>query len=220
MHWVDRGPEPPNLEPVRSTYTPRWVQFYRDGIGTKPTDAHWRNFHSDLRKAFGELCAYCEEFSKGEVDHFRPKSKFPDLVYVWSNWLFSCHDCNNSKREKWPSGGYINPCAESVNDHPEYHFTFDTLTGEILPMASLSSTQRRRAVDMIEELRLNGVHHLKVRQERLKMLAILEAERPAAIMEIEGVRNFFESPYTSLPSITRVWLSEQGYSPTTDAQLL
>ena len=212
MHWVDRGPEPASLEPIRSRYTPRWVQYYRDGVGTKPTDAHWRNYDRDLSLAFRGLCAFCEEFCKGTVDHFRPKSKFPDLVYVWSNWLFSCNDCNNPKHDKWPSGGYIDPCTESVSDYPEYYFTFDTRTGEILPMTDLSSLPRQRASDMIRDLRLNGVHHLQKRQKWLRSLDILEASRPSAITEIEGVRNFLRSPDIDLPSITRVWLSKQGYS--------
>ena len=199
MHWVDRGPEPGSLEPIRSAYTLKWVQYYRDGVGTKPTDSRWRKFHADLRQVFHGFCAYCEELGKGEVDHFRPKSKFPDLVYHWSNWLFTCHDCNNAKGEKWPIGGYIDPCAKSVSDHPEYYFTFDTLTGEILPMKGLSSTRRQKAQEMIEDLQLNRGHHLRERQGQLKMLSALEIHFPSTITEFEEFRNLLRSPGTRLP---------------------
>jgi len=37
----------------------------------------------------------------GQVDHFKPKNQFPDLVYVWSNYVWSCKDCNKLKGEKF-----------------------------------------------------------------------------------------------------------------------
>ena len=132
MHWVDRGPEPQELKAIRSRYTARWVKYYGDGDGSKPGDFLWRRFHVQLRGVFLGLCAYCEECCRGEVEHFRRKSRFPKLVYQWSNWLFVCHDCNHMKGEKWPQGGYVNPCARSQSAWPETFFDFDTLTGEIL----------------------------------------------------------------------------------------
>ena len=212
MHRVERGPEPCRLGPIRVAYTPKWVQYYRHGVGTKPTDSRWREFRPDLEKAFHGLCAYCEEMCKGEVEHFRPKSKFPGLVYCWSNWLFACHDCNCSKLEKWPSGGYINPCTKSANDYPENRFTFDPLTGEILPVEGLNPLRRQQTQDMIKDLQLNGHHHLRKRRARLEILDILEAEFPSSILNVAGFRNLLGSPDSGLLSITRVWLSEQGLS--------
>ena len=29
------------------------------------------------------MCGYCEEETAGEIDHFRPVSKCPSLVYEW-----------------------------------------------------------------------------------------------------------------------------------------
>lgn len=36
----------------------------------------------DVRTVFFGLCAYCEELCKDEVEHFRPKSRFPERVYT------------------------------------------------------------------------------------------------------------------------------------------
>ena len=213
MHWVDRGPEPSSLKPIRYSYTRKWVQHYRNGVEPKPTDSYWRRFHGDLGQVFHSLCAYCEKICKGEIDHFRPKSKFPELVYDWSNWLFTCHDCNIAKREKWPIAGYVDPCAKSAKDHPEYCFTFDTLTGEILPMEDLSSSRRRQAGKMIEDLQLNRHDHLRQRRERIELLNLMETQFPLQIMEFFEIRDLLTSPCTSHPSITRVWLSEHGYPP-------
>ena len=97
MHWIERGPEPAKLEPIRKTYTQPWIDFYVHDVGQKPTDARWREFRHELTEEFDNLCAYCEETDRGEVDHFRPKKLYPALVYAWSNWLFACRACNQAK---------------------------------------------------------------------------------------------------------------------------
>ena len=171
MHWIDRGPEPDGIAQVRAQYTQSWVQYYRHRVGRRPSDAYWRDFHEDMERVFYGLCAYCEEICKGEVDHFRPKSRFPELVYDWSNWLFACHDCNQAKDATWPAGGYVDPCAHSESSHPEHYFEFDVLTAEILPQEGLSQGCRNRAKKTIIDLRLNGRHHLKKRLAWLLFLS-------------------------------------------------
>ena len=60
MHWVDRGPEPKDLEQIRVTWTPGWVEHYTHKIGSPPRDSHWLKFQEDLNLVFQGLCAYCE----------------------------------------------------------------------------------------------------------------------------------------------------------------
>jgi len=164
MHWVDRSPEPDGLGAVRSRYILRWVEYYPNRTGVRPSDSHWRRFHDDLSKVFSGLCAYCEESDEGEVDHFHPKSKFPQMVYDWSNWVFACHSCNLAKGEKWPPGGYVDPCSRSRPARPENFFDFNTVTGYIIPKAGLSPARRKKAMQMIGDLRLNAHHHLRTRR--------------------------------------------------------
>ncbi len=210
MHWVDRGPEPGGLEQIRAHYTPRWIRYYSDRVGAKPVDSRWRDFHDELEWRFSGLCAYCEEICKGEVDHFQPKSRFPESVYVWSNWLFACHDCNHSKGEKWPDYGYVDPCAES--ERPECYFTFDTLTGEMLPKRSLSPDERDQAQRMIDDLNLNARQHLRKRSDRLKLVsAVIPYDPLNQTPDTEVDRRYLASRATQLSGITQVWLSERGY---------
>ena len=212
MHWVDRGPEPGRLEDIRARYTPRWVRFYGSGAGGKPSDTRWREFSDELADAFHGLCAYCEEPCRGEVDHFRPKSRFPALVYAWSNWLFACHDCNHAKLDKWPPAGYADPCARSRPAHPERFFTFDFLTGEILPKEGLSPARRRKAQDTIDDLRLNEWHHLRKRLVWLRLISEIIPGDPAEMTdESEEQRAHYCSRAAPYSSITRQWLSERGH---------
>ena len=212
MHWVDRGPEPDGLGEIRTDHTPRWIQYYTEGIGSRPTDSHWRRFHDDLKCVFGGLCAYCEEITKGEVDHFRPKSQFPDLVYSWSNWLFSCHECNHAKSSAWPAGGYVDPCAMSGPDRAECHFHFDTQTGLILPSSSLSPSRLQKARRTIADLGLNEWHHLKKRVQLLELLSAIMPGDPNGLTACtREILVHFASRRMELSSLVRTWLSEHGY---------
>ena len=213
MHWVDRGPEPGGLGHIRRAYTPRWVQYYRSGVGSKPTDSRWREFHVDLRTHFYGLCGYCECSCKGEVDHFRPKSRFPESVYEWSNWIFACHDCNQAKGDKWPVVGYVDPCTVSESSRPETYFTFDTKTGEIVPLKGLDSDSWDKAQGMIDDLRLNGRHHL---EKRVALLYVMKETIPDDPREetlvSSRLRRILTMRSYELSSLARAWLVERGYS--------
>ena len=60
-------------------------------------------------------CCYCEEISRGEIEHYRPKgavkqsskstNQYPGyywLAYDWDNLLVSCTGCNNNKSILFP----------------------------------------------------------------------------------------------------------------------
>lgn len=211
MHWVDRGPEPDRLSAIRSRFKQRWIDHYQNGVGNRPTDARWREFHADLSRAFSGLCAYCEEPDKGEVDHFRPSSKFPHLVYEWTNWIFACHNCNQNKSNKWPDGGYINPCAEDVSERPERFFDFNVVSGEIIPRADISAEDQRKARQMRDDLDLNATYHL---EERKKVISLI---RRSLLVSIEGSEERQEflievsARASMLSSLARALLEEQDF---------
>ncbi len=173
MHWVARGPEPAELPDLRARYRPMWVRYYGDHTGKKPSDSHWRKIFSQLEQRFHRLCGYCEEECKGEIDHFRPKKTFPELVYDWSNWIVACHSCNHAKLAKWPSTGYVDPCALSRPARPEHFFDFDVMTGMIVPMRGLSPGRHKKAVTTIRDLGLNNFHHIKRRHRWLNMVSMV-----------------------------------------------
>ena len=102
---------------------------------------------------------------KGEVDHFRPKSRFPDSVYEWSNWIFACHDVQPGESA---TSGLIEwlrrsmHCMSAVSLGRKPTFTFDTKTGEIVPLKGLDSDSWDKAQGMIDDLQASmGWHHLE-----------------------------------------------------------
>lgn len=214
MHWINRGPEPTELATIRVRYTPGWVARYRDNPRAKaPSDNCWQGFRNDLQAAFSGLCGYCEELCPGEIDHFQPKRRFPQLVYAWSNWIFSCHRCNQLKGDKWPASGYVNPCAKSKPARPENFFTFDTTTGEIIPKSGLTRSRYAKAQIMIENLGLNEGFHL---EKRLQWLwAISEILRTNLDIQ-DSTLSKLVARDTELSSLARVFLAEQGYPVLSD----
>lgn len=87
-----------------------------------------------VRRTLGSMCAgprrcmYCEDSAASEIEHFRPKTFYPDLVFEWLNYLYTCGPCNNNKRSQF----------RILVDPPEY-----------------VDLVRRRADDLVEPL--NGL---------------------------------------------------------------
>ena len=64
-----------------------------------------------------------------QIEHFKPKSKYPDLENNYQNLILSCSTCNNKKRDDWPSGnvnltiskdgsrGYVDPATPEYDQH-------------------------------------------------------------------------------------------------------
>ncbi|MBD1393828.1 HNH endonuclease family protein [Mucilaginibacter glaciei] len=96
--------------------------------------------HNKIKDAlvlmFHGKCAYCESYiinvDYGDIEHFKPKGKFPLEAVVWENLLLACAKCNGAgqKGDEWPlladGGLLINPCTENPADF--FEFEFDVLT--------------------------------------------------------------------------------------------
>lgn len=46
-------------------------------------------------------CIYCEDSLADEIEHMRPKSLYPEAVFVWGNYVLACGTCNNPKNNKF-----------------------------------------------------------------------------------------------------------------------
>ena len=146
-------------------YTQGWVRYFQDGVGPRPTDSSWREFRRNLGDRSDGMCWYCERRCDpaaevgdraATLDHFRPRSRFPNLAYNWSNWIFSCRRCNSEyKQDRWPNDGYVDPAAENEGERPEHYFDYDMKTHEVVPRNDLTGNERQRAWDTIDDLGLN-----------------------------------------------------------------
>ena len=137
MEYVKRQKVPPLLQENQEVWTQPWVQYYREIKGednqlltpNKPTTSHWLKdeIRRPLIEDFQNNCGYCgrviptpysfeneEPLAKGDVDHLIPKSVKPELVYEWSNYVWSSKESNQQKGnfydEEFP---ILDPCSES-----------------------------------------------------------------------------------------------------------
>ena len=46
-------------------------------------------------------CAYCEDSVADEVEHIQPKTLYPELAFVWINYLYACGPCNGPKNNRF-----------------------------------------------------------------------------------------------------------------------
>ncbi len=70
----------------------------------------WKNKNRKENKVFNEVrnslkkmapiggcCMYCESNTGSQIEHFRPKSRFPECAFEWENFLPACGECNLGK---------------------------------------------------------------------------------------------------------------------------
>lgn len=182
MLKLNRPPSPTCLEENGK----RWTQEFVERRTEKPKfpfrwrdQACYKRIRDSLLEVTGRRCAYCDGSlgltSRETVDHFRPKSSYPQFAYAWEN-LFPCCDlCQSKKGERFEEGLL-------KTDEPEYEFSryfilnFDT--GEIEPAPDATPEDQARA------------------ETTCKMLGLNSAERNQA--RLRALRNFERDPSASL----------------------
>lgn len=85
-----------------------------------------------LAEDFQQMCGYCGKNRKTllkqfQIDHFAPKSKFPEKKNVYENLVLACPQCNRLKSDKWigeksevsndGEKGFVDPANEEYNHH-------------------------------------------------------------------------------------------------------
>jgi 5-methylcytosine-specific restriction endonuclease McrA len=112
-------------------------------------------------------CMYCESKIThvyfGDVEHIRPKSRFPEARLDHDNLGLACAICNNAKGEFWDDD---TPLLNPFNDDPDE---------EVLALGTLVVRRpgRSRARLTIQQMDLNRTALLERRKERIELLASL-----------------------------------------------
>lgn len=159
MRKLERPAEPDCLH----AGAPGWTQDYlagRERNAAHPfrwrSDACYREIRNRLAAMTQTHCAFCDGRigveSRETVEHFRPKSRFPELAYAWDN-LFPCCDlCQSMKREQFDPA-LLKP------DDADYafssYFVVNYKTGEVEPSPHADDTARHRAETSIRLYWLN-----------------------------------------------------------------
>lgn len=167
MIFLDRPPEPPALIRNKKAWTRRFQ--------TRPHAAKSGWATKQAREVIGEAldrmahgkCAFCEirlgTGSYAAIEHYQPKSHFPELSFEWSNLFPVCQVCNTTKGSQLHGGALLKP----DQDDAELFFSLDIDSGKLMPHPSLDPHQRRRAEETIRICNLNRGALCVSRRERL-----------------------------------------------------
>jgi uncharacterized protein (TIGR02646 family) len=133
-------------------------------------------------------CMYCEDSLADEVEHFKPKDLYPEVVFAWSNYLYACGPCNGPKNNRFAvidpvRGDLVDvtrprnaPVTPPVNgeaalidprrENPQQYLTLDLRdTLEFTPVTTLSGVSLERARYTIAVLHLNARDYLIAARE-------------------------------------------------------
>lgn len=131
MHLVTKSPAPAEIVNMPASETDAWVTYFSTNPRPSKPTGKWtkESIRSLIESDFSFSCCYCGiglgvskkqksgiQRRQGQVDHFLPKSKRPELVYEWENLLWSCSDCNTLKDEYYSVDGsehLLNPCSQT-----------------------------------------------------------------------------------------------------------
>ena len=134
MIRVERGSEPDGF----SSRAADWRGRFKEARKHKPdltASQFWSSIRAQVRAdaealyaAFHGKCAYCEakpaHVSSPQIEHYRPKKKFPDLTFDWHNWFLSCGRCNQKKWAHFPDCDgqpcLLDPTAEDPSEHLDF----------------------------------------------------------------------------------------------------
>ncbi len=153
--------------------------------------SEWRELRSEDRRIirdalwedFSGCCAYCEARCTGRpgvsaqgetIDHFRPRSKFPNDWLNWLNLMYACTRCNETKGNAWPEdadatnqrlsiinryrpvSAYVTPNAISAQRPAQEFFAYSLEDGTIAAAGHLTTDEWSLAYRTIDDLDLNS----------------------------------------------------------------
>jgi uncharacterized protein (TIGR02646 family) len=83
-----------------------------------------------------QRCMYCEDSHGTDIEHYRPKSAYPQHAFDWLNHLLACAHCNsNYKRARFPLDADGRPLLLDPSvDNPLDHLFFSPSTGRFEPI--------------------------------------------------------------------------------------
>src|SRR5262249_39905090 len=157
-----------------------------------PQKSNYRDYKPILREDFQYRCAYCllhegDPYGGGlrhfQIDHFRPRVKFPLLLTTYSNLYYCCAWCNRNKGQKWPTDdqqqrgfSFVDPCAEDLY---ETHAKLESDGGLTSHSSAGDYTIREIRLNsrMLKRLRRNRIEAQERVQTTQARISQLEAEQ-------------------------------------------
>lgn len=192
-----------------------WVAYDLFGSSLSYVSNHW-NILKRLNGNRTLICPICGLSQCREMDHFAPRSKFPEHSCNQSNLIPLCHNCNNDKGDNW------------LNENSEQIF-FNAFFDRELPESivtcgfDVSRDLIRVSLAFSDSLDDENPQHKRIKQtvSRLNLMNRFEEEANRVLnREIRNLRSRYRKEirryadlddfYTSSIEVMKDMLSEDG----------
>lgn len=163
------------MRQVTRTALPNAVQTYLERrqlaadqsrtLGTLNIERDWKSARQTraagivlktLRQMMGarERCMYCVDSHGADIEHFRPKARYPQRAFQWTNMLLSCTECGRFKGSQFPTAKgrplLIDPTAEDPWQHIDFDPDTGNLTARFDTHAADWSTKGAKTVEVLQ----------------------------------------------------------------------
>ena len=143
-----------------------------------------------------ERCMYCCDSHATDIEHFWPKSPYPDRMFLWPNFLLCCTECGRFKGDRFPVEGGVPVLVDPSTDDPWQFLDFDPATGNIAARFDPGANDWfNRGVKTVEVLQLDRREALAAgyqkTHQRIKSLvdAAIQQAPPDAQTLAAGLRD-------------------------------
>lgn len=111
-----------------------------------------------------ERCMYCLDSHGTDIDHFWPKSPYPEKMFSWPNLLLSCTECGRLKSDMFPLAADGSPLlVDPTAENPWLHLDFDPQTGNMVSrFESDANTWSAKGTETVRLLNLDRREALAV----------------------------------------------------------
>ncbi len=161
MKGFTRSDAPACIADRQVRWTAKWVQ--RNALGNRFS---WPVYQREklnkvllpqLQSDNQFHCCYCDAYpvqgvSSDTIDHFKPKSVYPNEAFDWDNLFYCCSACQEAKLERFETG-LLKPDVQGLTF--DKFFRFNASTGEIEPNPIASPEDFKRAEVSIQLFGLN-----------------------------------------------------------------
>lgn len=113
---------------------------------------------SVLKTMAGERqrCMYCDDSHGTDIEHFWPKTPYPERMFRWLNLLLCCTECGRFKGECFPVDTGTPVLIDPTADDPWRYLDFDPDTGNISARFDTDANDwSRRGLKTVEVLQLD-----------------------------------------------------------------
>lgn len=101
-----------------------------------------------------ERCMYCLDSHGADIEHFWPKTPYPERMFLWSNLLLCCTECGRFKGNRFPLDNgqplLIDPTAEDPWDHIDFDPSTGNLTAKFDLQANDWSVKGLKTVETLQ----------------------------------------------------------------------